>query len=72
MTPSEFSKLPLWRQAEILTELRAAVILATMGDDSLIRKMIGDNPPDVDPGAPLPDGAALADDVAAWLAGGAA
>jgi len=61
--------LPLREKHELLTRLRAAVVLLTLGDTGIVDQLIGDIVPADDP---LPDSAGVADAVDAWLAGGAA
>ena len=64
-----FDKLTLSQMHDRLAKLRMVAIAATLGDDELIDKLIGDILDDT-PEA-LPDGAALADAADQWLAGGA-
>lgn len=66
---SEFSKLTLAEQYDRLAKLRAIAIVAALGDDELLDRMIG-GIVDQSPQA-LPDAAGIADEVDAWLAGGA-
>lgn len=62
----EFAALPLHEQQRRLSMLRAAVVMMTLGDFSMIDRMIGT----VDPG--VSDAVGVADAVDAWLAGGGA
>ena len=65
-----FDNLPLSEMYDRLAKLRMVAIAATLGDDELIDKLIGDI---VDPSPEaLPEAVEIADAVDAWLAGGAA
>ena len=65
-----FDNLTLSEMYDRLAKLRMVAIAATLGDDELIDKLIGDI---VDPSPEaLPEAAEIADAVDAWLAGGAA
>lgn len=66
---SEFSKLTLAEQYDRLAKLRAIAIVAALGDDELLDRMIG-GIVDQSPQA-LPEAVEIADEVDAWLAGGA-
>lgn len=64
-----FDNLSLSEMYDRLAKLRMVAIAATLGDDELIDKLIGDI---VDPSPEaLPEGVEIADAVDAWLAGGA-
>lgn len=70
---SDFHELPLHEQYDRLQRLRAVVIALTLGDEELFFRLTGLDIATVQANeSPLPDGAALADAAAAWLAGGAA
>ena len=64
-----FENLPLSEQYDRLAKLRAIAIVAALGDDAMLDRMIGDI---VDPSPEaLPEAVEIADAVDAWLAGGA-
>lgn len=64
-----FDNLSLSEMYDRLAKLRMVAIAATLGDDELIDKLIGDI---VDPSPEaLPEAVEIADAVDAWLAGGA-
>lgn len=62
----EFSGLPLHEQQRRLSMLRAAVVLMTLGDFSMIDRIIGTSDAD------QVDAVGVADAVDAWLASGGA
>ena len=65
----DFQNLTLAEMYDRLSKLRMVAIAATLGDDAIIDKLIGNI---IDPSpAALPEGAEIADAVDAWLAGGA-
>ena len=64
-----FDELSLSEQYDRLAKLRAIAIVAALGDDAMLDRMIGDI---VDPSPEaLPEAVEIADAVDAWLAGGA-
>lgn len=65
-----FDELSLSEQYRRLQKLRVAAIVAALGDDAMLDRVLGDILDDT-PEA-LPDAAEIADAVGAWLAGGAA
>lgn len=64
-----FDELSLAEQYRRLQKLRVAAIVAALGDDAMLDRVLGDILDDT-PEA-LPDAAGIADEVDAWLAGGA-